>query len=374
MQSATLPLVDDAGNNVGELSLAEAFFDPTILGDHAANVDLVLKGLATQEAQENDVQLVDEIRNFLFGPPGAGGLDLAALDIQRGRDHGLPDFNSLREFYGLDRIESFDDISSDPEVQAALEQLYGDVDNIDAWIGGIAEDHLDGSSVGETVDAVVANQFIRLRDGDRFFYTNDAALRTSLVKNVIDLNSISLSEIIRQNTDITNLQDNVFFEPGVLIHDASGRNANLVLSAQDETVSVLRGRDGSVLDSREISDLSQVILSGTDGRQTDRFVLDASLTALSLPVDVLVQGGDGRRDALVIRGGTDLDTLILDGDTLTINGMRAELEGIELLQIDLGDEENHLEIINQGELEIDIVGTRSGGHHGHRDGGRNGRR
>ena len=60
----------------------------------------MLKGLASQVGQENDLLLVDGIRNNLFGPPGAGGLDLAALDIQRGRDHGLPDYNNLRGNYG----------------------------------------------------------------------------------------------------------------------------------------------------------------------------------------------------------------------------------------------------------------------------------
>lgn len=370
MQSSELQLVDDAGDQVGSLSLSEAFFDPTILGSNPENVDLILKGLATQEAQENDVHLVDEIRNFLFGPPGAGGLDLAALDIQRGRDHGLPDFNSLREFYGLERVEGFNEISSDAQVQAALEAIYGDVDSIDAWVGGIAEDHLAGSSVGATVNAVVANQFTRLRDGDRFFYTNDPALQTHLVRNVIDLNSITLADIIRQNTGITSIQDNVFFEPGVLIHEASGHPANIVLAARNDTVAVLDARSGQLLESRSSDVLSQVILVGTDGRQTDRFVLDASLTSLSLSIDVLIQGGEGRRDALVVRGGAGLDTLIVDGNQLTVNGRHVSLDGIELLQIDLGGGENDLQVINAGELEIDLVGqgvgNQDGNHGGHR--------
>ena len=108
----------------------------------------MLKGLASQLGQENDLLLVDGIRNSLFGPPGAGGLDLAALDIQRGRDHGLPDYNNLRASYGLDEVTSFAEISSDPAIQAKLEELFGNVDNIDPFVGALAEDHLPGTSVG----------------------------------------------------------------------------------------------------------------------------------------------------------------------------------------------------------------------------------
>ncbi len=68
-----------------------------------------------------------------------------------------------------------------------------------------------GSSVGAMVMASLVDQFTRLRDGDRLFYVGDADLQTALVEGVIDLDSITLAEIIRLNTDITNLQDNVFF-------------------------------------------------------------------------------------------------------------------------------------------------------------------
>ena len=106
------------------LSIRDAFFNPSILQDDPGQLGSMLKGLASQVGQENDLLLVDGIRNNLFGPPGAGGLDLAALDIQRGRDHGLPDYNILRGTYGLARVTSFAEISSDPadpgEAAAAL--------------------------------------------------------------------------------------------------------------------------------------------------------------------------------------------------------------------------------------------------------------
>ena len=104
-------------------------------------IDGILKYAASTLAQEDDNQIVDGLRNFLFGEPGQGGLDLASLNIQRGRDHGLADYNSVREAYGLARVTSFDQISSDPDVQQTLESLYGTVDNIDLWVGALSEDH-----------------------------------------------------------------------------------------------------------------------------------------------------------------------------------------------------------------------------------------
>ncbi len=145
------------------------------------------------------------MRNFLFGPPGAGGFDLASLNIQRGRDHGLPDYNQARIDLGLAPVTSFADITSDLELQAALEATYGNVDDIDAWVGGLAEDHLPGASVGELVYTVLTDQFTRMRDGDRFWYQNVYS-GEALDK----LESISLSDVIMRNTGIEHIRDNVF--------------------------------------------------------------------------------------------------------------------------------------------------------------------
>ena len=83
---------------------------------------------------------------------------------------------------------------------------------MDAWIGGIAEDHVPGTSVGEMVLTSLAEQFTRLRDGDRFFYTGDTELFLDPdIRAVVDLDSITLAEIIRRNTGITSIRDNVFF-------------------------------------------------------------------------------------------------------------------------------------------------------------------
>lgn len=209
--SPTTLLVDNAERTVGSLSIAQAFFNPDFLKGKRDNVALMLKGLASQAGQETDLLLVDGIRNMLFGPPGAGGLDLGALDIQRGRDHGLPDYNGLRRRYGLTAVTTFAQISSDPQVQAKLQSLFGTVNNIDPFVGALAEDHLPGSSVGPFIQAVVGNQFERLRDGDRFFYTVDPFLALPGIKSILDVKEVTLAKVIKQNTSARDLQDNVFF-------------------------------------------------------------------------------------------------------------------------------------------------------------------
>ena len=120
MLAPELRLVDPVDSTVSFLALRDAFFNPGFFIGDPGNIERVLAGLAAQKAQEVDSKLVDDVRNFLFGPPGAGGLDLAALNLQRGRDHGLPDYNTLRAAYGLAPMLGFDQISLDPELNQAL--------------------------------------------------------------------------------------------------------------------------------------------------------------------------------------------------------------------------------------------------------------
>ncbi len=196
---------DNDGNEIQPaVPLAEAFFNPSVL--ETAGLDPVLKDLATDDAQEVDTQLVSGLRNFLFGPPGAGGLDLASLNIQRGRDHGVADYNSTRVAYGLPRVTSFAEITSNPDLQTKLFLLYGNVDSIDLWVGGLAEDHVSGSSMGPTFRAIIADQFERVRDGDRYWYE-----RVFQGRQLQAIQQTRLSDIIRRNSTITKIQDNVFF-------------------------------------------------------------------------------------------------------------------------------------------------------------------
>ncbi|MGD2182050.1 peroxidase family protein [Lusitaniella coriacea] len=204
MLSPQLLRINNDGSSPGNIALRDAFFDPGEIIDEG--IDSLLLGLASQKAQEVDPFVVDDVRNFLFGPPGSGGFDLASLNIQRGRDHGVPSYNDARIGLGLGAVASFAEITSNVAIQDALASVYSSVDEIDFWVGGLAEEHINGGLVGELFNRIIADQFLRLRDGDRFFYRNDP----HLMALVPEIGSTQLSDIIRRNSSISNIQDNVF--------------------------------------------------------------------------------------------------------------------------------------------------------------------
>lgn len=237
------------GDEVGEeVSLAESFFNPDLVKQF--NIAPILKYLASDPSSELDTQVVDSVRNFLFGPPGAGGLDLASLNIQRGRDHGLADYNDVRQAYGLPRARNFADITHNTDVQAKLQSLYGNVNNIDLWVGALAEDHVPGASVGPTLRAVISQQFERIRDGDRLWYQNQPP--SPLLQQ---LNSTTLASVIARNTATTNLQQNAFFFKsgiaGVAFADLNrdGRQQRNEMPLANRPVELLDAETNEVVDT-----------------------------------------------------------------------------------------------------------------------------
>lgn len=191
------------------VSLIEAYFNPEVIRNHG--IDTYLKGLTVEVQAEVDPFIVDELRNFLFSDPNqsplVAGLDLAAANIQRGRDHGLPDYNSLRAHYLGRGVRDFNDISRDSLFSAKLAQAYqGNIHDIDAWIGLLCEDHVNGTSLGPTLHAILEDQFERLRDGDRFFYENYLSRR-----ELSEIDHTRLSDVIERNTLLNDLAQEVMF-------------------------------------------------------------------------------------------------------------------------------------------------------------------
>ena len=190
----------------GNTLLKEIFFNPMSIME-AGGMEALLKGMSTQVQQDFDCKIVDDLRNFLFGPPGAGGLDLAAINIQRGRERGLADYNTIREDIGLAKLNNFEELTSNASLRQTMEQLYEDINDIDPWVGMLAEDHVPGALFGETAMEIIGQQFQKLRDGDRFYYENETALT---LEEIATIKQTRLADVIRRNFDI-NIQDAVFY-------------------------------------------------------------------------------------------------------------------------------------------------------------------
>lgn len=207
MLSAQILRLDENGTEIaaGNLPLREAFFSPQTLITEGG-IEPLLRGLAAQICQQIDAFVVDDVRNFLFGNPGSGGFDLAALNIQRGRDHGIPNYNAVRQALGLPIKGAFSEITESLELQDKLAAAYGTVNDMDVWVAGLAEDPVTGSALGELFHTIVVRQFEVLRDGDRFWYE-----RTLSNDEYAEVALTTLADIIRRNTTIGDeISDNVF--------------------------------------------------------------------------------------------------------------------------------------------------------------------
>lgn len=245
--------IADVNPNGSDISLAEAFFNPNLLnptsavdpltGHTSSDIDPVLKALAGGVSQATDLMATSAVRNQLFGNGGAGGEDLMARDVQRDRDNGIPDYNSLRVALGLPAVTSFAQISSDPKVRKALAMAYpGGVNTIDAFEGGLAETHVAGSDVGPLFQKIMVDQFARLRSGDDYYYLSQQFSREE--RGFLQ-SEPTLTSVIEANTNLTNLQDNAFvFNASIGGHVSNGRNrfavtSNLTVKLEDDSGNVL---------------------------------------------------------------------------------------------------------------------------------------
>jgi hypothetical protein len=210
-----------------------------------------LKGDADGVAQADDLMAISDVRNLLFANGGLqdNGQDLIARDIERARDDGIGTYNRVREAYGLAPVTSFAQITSNVALQQELQKAYGTVDNIDPFEGGMAEDHAAGSDLGPLFTKIIADQFNRLRAGDRFFYQNESWNADEL--HLLQQGN-TLGKIIEANTGLTNLQRDVFkftaSISGRVIRDGNGSGSGATRPQGLSGVSVqLEDSDGNVL-------------------------------------------------------------------------------------------------------------------------------
>uniref|UniRef100_A0A8C5H6C0 Eosinophil peroxidase-like n=1 Tax=Gouania willdenowi TaxID=441366 RepID=A0A8C5H6C0_GOUWI len=178
-------------------------------------IDNLLRGLIGRPAKLNtqDHMMVDALRERLFKFVQHIALDLGSLNMQRGRDHGLPGYNAYRKLCGLSTPQNQAELTvalNNSDLAQRLLALYGTPDNIDIWLGGVAEPFVKGGRVGPLFACLIARQFKNIRQGDRLWYENPNVF-TTRQRRVLD--SASLSRIVCDNSGITAVQRNVFDLP-----------------------------------------------------------------------------------------------------------------------------------------------------------------
>lgn len=207
----TFDRLDKGFNPTGKpLLLRQLFFNNTFIKEYG--IDELLLGLLGNESQCVDRKLAGGILNHLFERPRSPGLNLAALNIQRGRDHGLPGYNAFRRRCGLKNAKSFFNTAKEiqsPASRKLLFQLYNDDPNLaDLWVAGLAEAPANGGIVGATFGCIIREQMKRTRDGDRFFYTNKGVFSDQQLK---EIKKATLSKIMCDNLkNIVSVQRNAF--------------------------------------------------------------------------------------------------------------------------------------------------------------------
>ncbi|CAJ0965847.1 unnamed protein product, partial [Ranitomeya imitator] len=175
-------------------------------------IDPLLRGLMANRAKLNrqNQLVVDELRERLFLLFKRVGLDLPALNLQRGREHGLPGYNAWRRFCGFSAPKNLNELTTvlnNRELAQKFINLYGTPENIDIWVGGVAEPLVRNGRIGQLLTCLIGNQFRRARDGDRFYYENPGVF-TPAQRNAIE--RVTFARVICDNTKITEVPRNVF--------------------------------------------------------------------------------------------------------------------------------------------------------------------
>ena len=335
----------------GNLALQNAFFNPSQVSQYG--IDSLLRGAAGQRAQELDVHIVDDLRNFLFGQPGAGGFDLASLNIQRGRDHGLAGFNQTRQALGLSKVTSFSQISSDPATAATLERLYGNVDNVDLWVAGLAEDHTAGGSVGETFTAIIADQFRRLRAGDANWYRQFYSEARSA-----QFERTTLADVIARNTGVAGLQKNLFFVPSVMTYRLADTGVNniRIRTAGSDLLIVDVGRH--VVERRSLAEVNRLLITGaaTADNRITLDIADADVAAGSALRGVTIDLGPDGDNSLTVLGSNGDDVMTASRGLVRLGGLWVAHSGLDHLMLRGGSGDDLMTVGDSGVRDTKMFG------------------
>lgn len=204
------------GRLIQRFRLREIFNNPASLY-REGNYDGCIHSMVNDPSQSVDNHFTEELTNHLFQDTNSSfGMDLVTVNIQRGRDHGIPGYNFFRQACGLSKIKSFkqlDDVMMEGAGQI-FSGLYSHVDDIDLFIAGSYEKKLRDAMVGPVFACIIGEQFRRLKVGDRYWYENGDQAGSFTPAQLGEIKRVSMARIICDNSDsIDRIQPLAFLRP-----------------------------------------------------------------------------------------------------------------------------------------------------------------
>ncbi|KAK7108956.1 hypothetical protein V1264_013088 [Littorina saxatilis] len=190
------------------------FFRPNFVQkEHGQGMTMVLNGLIRDHSQKRDRFMNTDLTDHLFQTKDGRSLDLASLNIQRGRDHGLPSYNSFRKFCGLPSLQEV--MATGKMADAPFLRVYNNLDDVDLFTGGLAETPVPGGVVGPTFSCIIGQQFHNIKFGDRFWYQNTQHEGAFTLGQIQAIERIGLSDVLCWVTSMSAVQVQPFVEPSV---------------------------------------------------------------------------------------------------------------------------------------------------------------
>ncbi|XP_063400947.1 peroxidase-like protein [Mytilus trossulus] len=199
--------------------MEDHFFSTRLIRDFAIfGPSAIARWMTTQFKSRGDRFLTPAIRNRLFQTMPGNGFDLGALNIQRGRDHGIPSYNRWRQFCGLQPAVHFGTgplglTNHHPSAAGALSSVYSHPEDIDLFAGGMSETPVAGALVGPTFRCIIGLQFRFFKIGDRFFYENNFPLTGFTEPQLRVIKRQSLSALYCRTLDVFSMPANPFVSP-----------------------------------------------------------------------------------------------------------------------------------------------------------------
>ena len=420
-------------NNTGSTG-AQTAADIAALGvDAGIAGGAILRGMTRQAGNEIDEFVVNALRNNLVGLP----LDLASINMARGRDAGIPTLNHAREeLYAMTSdaqlkpyVNWFDFAQNikhpesiinfiaaygthtlitgettlegkraaamaiifgtpqpvpangamvppvlahtiqppadalafltatgayAPDGAGANDDSRGGLNNVDLWIGGLAEEKMQfGGMLGSTFGAVFEYQMEHLQNGDRFYYLS----RTQGMNLINQLEPVTFADLVMRNTDLgdvhsTHISGVAFDTPDLILEldrDSVGvahtAQDNVGLGALDPTwdTSTIAGRLQQIIDPKVVRVLAGVnAATGASVDVNGDGLINGDDNLLKFSGgEHLVLGGTEGRDFLY--GDKGIDTLWGDGGDDYLNpGSESDQvfggEGDDIIEDPFGDD------------------------------------